>query len=151
MACAESLRRILLIDDDDSREALALVLAARGHGVRCAVNGREGVRLAREEPSDAILLDLHMPAMDGAQTARRLRAVPALAGVPILALTAFGSEAAALGAAAQAPRADIQGCRKKSADLDMLLERVAALVSTQAAEAARANSRTASLRTDRPA
>lgn len=152
MAHAGGPHSILLIDDDDDyREALALMLAARGYAVRCAANGREGVRLACEEPPDAILLDFYMPVMDGAETARRLRAVPALHGVPILALTAFGSEAAALGAGAPTPQADIQGWLEKAADLDELAERVAAVVKARDAVLAPAPSTTATQQPELPA
>jgi len=136
MARADGSRTILLIDDDDDyRDALAVVLEGSGYRVRCAANGREGVLMAAEEPPDAILLDFLMPAMDGPETSRRLRALPALRSVPILVLTAFGTDPAALdGAGVHAPRLEVQDYLEKAADFDVLLARVAAAMSAHTGE-----------------
>ncbi|HPD16577.1 MAG TPA: hypothetical protein PLE19_16610 [Planctomycetota bacterium] len=70
MAFAEGSRPFPLIDAHDCREALTLMLAARGRAVRRAANGRGGLRFASEEPPDAIPLGLHLPAAHGAEAAR---------------------------------------------------------------------------------
>lgn len=57
---------ILLIEDDPTlQEAYSFMLQARGHEVASAYNGEEGLALALKKPYDLILLDIHMPVMDG--------------------------------------------------------------------------------------
>lgn len=59
---------LLVIDDDESMRAMALALFKRkGHAVRVAENGREGLRLALEEPPDVIVCDHDMPVMNGTE------------------------------------------------------------------------------------
>jgi CheY-like chemotaxis protein len=81
---------ILLVDDyDDSREMYAEWLAFKQYRVVTASSGEEACDKARLHRPDIILLDLRMPAMTGTETLRLLRADPALATVPIVALTAY--------------------------------------------------------------
>ncbi len=83
-------RHVLLVDDDDLvREVaqMSLELVA-GWTVTTASSGVEALEVAREDPPDAILLDVMMPVLDGPETMRRMREVPALAGVPVVFLTA---------------------------------------------------------------
>jgi len=87
-------RTILIIDDDeDFRDPIEIVLGANGYRVRSAADGDQGVRMAAEEPPDLILLDFLMPVKNGLETSLDLERVPALADVPILALTSFGGGA----------------------------------------------------------
>ncbi|GBD33043.1 Chemotaxis protein CheY [bacterium HR33] len=66
--------RILVIDDDpDVRRALRKILEAEGHQVLEAENGKEGIRLFRESPCDAVITDLYMPEKEGLETIRELR------------------------------------------------------------------------------
>jgi CheY-like chemotaxis protein/anti-sigma regulatory factor (Ser/Thr protein kinase) len=83
-------RRLLVIDDDpDIGDVARLALEQLGpYTVVTARSGPDGVRLAREQRPDAILLDVMMPEVDGPATLALLRADDALAGVPILFLTA---------------------------------------------------------------
>jgi CheY-like chemotaxis protein len=61
---------LLIVDDDlDSAEALAMIMESRGHVVRVAYNGAEGMELARVQRPDVVLLDVEMPRMDGPQMA----------------------------------------------------------------------------------
>ncbi len=80
---------VVLIVDDYAivREALAQSLAAGGFSVLKAGDGEEAVRIAREQHPECILLDVHMPGMDGFETAKRLRETKETAGIPILFLT----------------------------------------------------------------
>jgi len=65
---------ILIIDDyEDNRELLRIMLEANGYEVREAADGLEGVRAAREEKPDLILVDLSMPGLDGWGVLRELR------------------------------------------------------------------------------
>ena len=79
--------RILVVDDEPAvRESLRRALALEGYDVELAVDGREALQLLAGSAPDAIVLDLLMPAVDGLEVCRRLRA----AGdpTPILILTA---------------------------------------------------------------
>jgi CheY-like chemotaxis protein len=85
-----SVRRILVIDDDDAiREVAALSLeTVGGWQVSTASSGSAGLEQARAEPPDAILLDVMMPGLDGPATLARLRAQEATRAVPVILLTA---------------------------------------------------------------
>lgn len=65
------------------------LLSACGHEAREAHEGAEGLAKARSERPDLILLDIHMPQMDGYEVARRLRSEPLCARIPIVAVTAL--------------------------------------------------------------
>ncbi len=81
--------RILYIEDNLSNRVLVRrVLQAAGLDVLEADNAADGIALARQTTPDLILMDLSMPEVDGLMAARQLREDPALAGVPIVALTA---------------------------------------------------------------
>lgn len=94
--------RILIIEDDDaSRELVKYLLAAAGHTMLVAEEGRAGVRLALEERPDVIICDLQMPVMNGYEVVRTLREHPDWKPVPLIAVTAFsmiGDREAALAA-----------------------------------------------------
>ena len=82
--------RILVVEDDpDNRRIVVKVLAVDGYTTLEAADGQSAVALARREHPDAILMDLAMPGVDGWEAARRLKADPATADIPIVALTAF--------------------------------------------------------------
>ena len=83
--------RILLVEDDKTTQAVvATALSRRGFAVFVAGSGEEATRLASNDSFDAILMDLHMPGIDGFTAARQIRALPGRAGtLPIIALTAF--------------------------------------------------------------
>lgn len=92
--CPRPSRRILLIDDnDDARELMAIVLEVRGHRVATAGGGHSGLARARECAPDVVFLDLGMPIMDGYETAVALRALPGLANVWIMALSGWSDQA----------------------------------------------------------
>jgi len=82
--------RILVAEDDaDNRRIVVKILTVEGHETLEAADGRTTVELVRRERPDLILLDLAMPGMDGWEAARRLKADPETADIPIIALTAF--------------------------------------------------------------
>ena len=86
-------RRVLMVDDNgDAAESLALLLHAVGAEVRTAHDGPAGLALADEFLPQAVLLDLGMPGMDGIEVARRLRLDARQAGLVIVALTGWGQE-----------------------------------------------------------
>ncbi|HXH83406.1 MAG TPA: ATP-binding protein, partial [Candidatus Tectomicrobia bacterium] len=83
-------RRFLVIEDnDDAREMLALALRLEGHEVETASDGGDGVRQAMVRRPDVVLVDIGLPGMDGFEVARRLRATLGSA-VRLVALTGYG-------------------------------------------------------------
>jgi two-component system alkaline phosphatase synthesis response regulator PhoP len=87
--------RILLVDDDtDFVESTKTVLESKPYEVIVAVNGDEGLRKAREEKPDLILLDIIMPVEDGFTAAEQLKKDPELAKIPVLMLTSYASKGA---------------------------------------------------------
>jgi DNA-binding response OmpR family regulator len=81
---------VLLVEDDENvRETLALNLRAEGYDVRLAADGEAGLESARGEPADVVILDVMLPKLDGLTVCRILRRE---SRVPILLLTARGTE-----------------------------------------------------------
>ncbi len=89
---AES-RRVLIVDDnDDAAELLAELLAAHGHVTRIAHDGPAALAMLPEFAPHVALLDIGLPAMDGYELARRMRATAAGAKACIVAVTGYGQE-----------------------------------------------------------
>ncbi|MFC2007389.1 two-component system response regulator [Chloroflexota bacterium] len=85
--------KILLIDDDvDFVEATKIVLESEPYQVIVANEGEEGLKKAREENPDLIILDVIMPVKDGFTTAEQLKADPDLSKIPVLMLTSFAEK-----------------------------------------------------------
>ncbi|HKZ02411.1 MAG TPA: response regulator [Pyrinomonadaceae bacterium] len=89
-------------DTEDNRFMLRRLLEMSGHQVVEAVNGEEAVRIAAQVLPDLILMDLSLPVIDGLGATRRIRALPRLFTVPIVAVSAhdttdFHAEALAAG------------------------------------------------------
>ena len=83
------MKRILVIEDEpDIRELIALNLQTAGLEVREAGDGLEGLRMAESDPPDLIVLDLMLPGLDGLEVFRRLQGNPATRKVPVIMLTA---------------------------------------------------------------
>jgi len=117
--------RILVIDDDeDIRDLLAMILSAEGHEVAMAVDGVAGIDQLRVggRPS-LILLDMMMPRLDGEAFLKAMRSNPNTADIPVIILTghpAARKKAADLGTA---------GCLVKPVELAELLRMVQQAVS----------------------
>lgn len=86
----EKKAKILLVDDDsDFVESTKIVLESKPYEVIVACDGEEGLRKAREENPDLILLDIIMPIKDGFTAAEQLKKDPQLRKIPVLMLTSF--------------------------------------------------------------
>ncbi len=82
--------RILVVDDNRANLDLALyLLRAFGYEAEAADDGPNGLAAAMASRYDAVLVDILMPDMDGYEFARRFKAEPALAGIPLVAITAL--------------------------------------------------------------
>ncbi len=82
--------RVLVVDDQRSSvEMLAELLKEHGHEVFTALNGEEALERVRSERPDVVISDIVMPAMDGYELCRRLRADPATALLPVVLVTSL--------------------------------------------------------------
>ena len=86
-------RTILVVDDfDDTRLLLRTWLQRKGFRVIEAENGKRAIAAAENERPDLIIMDVEMPELDGLAATRKLRGLAELAGVPILAVSAYGAD-----------------------------------------------------------
>lgn len=87
-------KQILLVDDQaDAIDALAMLLELDGHGVRTAYSGADALAVVETFIPDLALIDLSMPDMSGMHLVQLLRSNPALANTRLIALTGFGGDA----------------------------------------------------------
>jgi CheY-like chemotaxis protein len=83
------MRRILVVEDNkDNMTLITDILSALGYAAIEAKDGEEGVKAAQTEKPDLILMDLSLPRVDGWTATRMIKADPALAAIPVIALTA---------------------------------------------------------------
>jgi PAS domain S-box-containing protein len=83
--------RILLVDDNhDSADSLAMLLELKGHEVRIAYGGEQALEIAPRFVPQLAVIDIAMPKMDGYATLAALRVMPELAGTMFVAMTGFG-------------------------------------------------------------
>jgi PAS domain S-box-containing protein len=88
---SEHTMRILLVDDnDDALELLSALLPEMGYETHTADNAHDALELAAKVNPELGLIDIGLPDIDGYELARRLHALPGLAGVPLIALTGYG-------------------------------------------------------------
>ena len=85
--------RILVVEDNaDAAEGLMMLIEAFGHEVRVATDGLAALALVAQYHPDLMLVDIGLPGIDGYEVARRIRSTPALADVPMIALTGYGKD-----------------------------------------------------------
>jgi two-component system cell cycle response regulator DivK len=81
--------KILLVEDNEmNRDMLSRRLVKRGFEVVMAVDGAEGVEMARSAQPDVILMDMSLPVMDGWAATRKLKADASTRSIPVIGLTA---------------------------------------------------------------
>ncbi len=109
--------RILIVDDNaDAARSLAILQKRRGHLTRTAFTGPDAVAAAGEFLPDVVLLDIGLPGMDGFEVARNIRAMPALSGALLIAMSGYGREEDR----AEAELAGFDAYLVKPVDLDVL-------------------------------
>lgn len=121
--------KILLVEDNEmNRDMLSRRLQRKGYEIVIAVDGRQGIEMARSSQPDLILMDMSLPGLDGWDATRQLRADPQTSGIPIIALTAHAM-------AGDREKALDAGCNDydtKPIDLPRLLGKIEALLGKKA-------------------
>jgi CheY-like chemotaxis protein len=85
--------KILIVDDSsDSADLLAFVVKMAGHDPEVAYDAQAALETARERQPDVVFLDIGLPEIDGYELARRLRALPGLTNVHLVATTGYGGD-----------------------------------------------------------
>ena len=117
--------KILLVEDNEmNRDMLSRRLARRGYTVVLALDGEQGVSLARSEKPDLILMDMSLPVMDGWEATRQLKSTLETRGIPIIALTAHAMPSDEL----KAREAGCDDFDTKPIELERLMEKITALL-----------------------
>lgn len=117
---------ILVVDDSaDNVAVLSLDLQQQGYRVVTASNGEDAVTVATQTTPNLILMDINLPTLDGLGATRRIRETDALREVPIIAITAFGTE----GFQRAAYDAGVDGYLTKPIDFDRMHQLIARLLS----------------------
>jgi len=119
--------KILLVEDNEmNRDMLSRRLERRGHEIVMAVDGVEGVTMARSAAPDLILMDMSLPVLDGWEATRQLKADAATRTIPIIALTAHAMS----GDRERAMEAGCDDYDTKPIELPRLLEKIQAMLAT---------------------
>jgi CheY-like chemotaxis protein len=117
--------KILLVEDNEmNRDMLSRRLMRNGFEIVIAVDGQQGVDMATSDQPDLILMDLSLPVIDGWEATRRVKANPATANIPVIALTAHAMSQ-------DKEKALAAGCDDfdtKPVELPRLLEKINALL-----------------------
>jgi CheY-like chemotaxis protein len=116
--------KILIVEDNEmNRDMLSRRLERRGFEVVIAVDGGEGVAMARSESPDLVLMDMSLPVMNGWEATQAIRADASTAHLPVVALTAHSMP----GDREKAMEAGCNDYDTKPVDLPRLLAKMAAL------------------------
>jgi len=113
--------KILIVEDNEmNRDMLSRRLERRGFVIAMAVDGQQGVDMARSEKPDLILMDMSLPIMDGWTATQTIKADADLAKIPVIALTAH----AMAGDREKAMAAGCDDYDTKPIELPRLLEKI---------------------------
>ena len=119
--------KVLLVEDNEmNRDMLSRRLIRRGFQVVFAMDGQQGVDLARSERPDIILMDMSLPVIDGWEATRRVKADDATRSVPVIGLTAH----AMAGDREKAIEAGCDDYDTKPVELDRLIGKIERLLGT---------------------
>jgi two-component system, cell cycle response regulator DivK len=117
--------KVLLVEDNEmNRDMLSRRLIRRGFQVVFAMDGQQGVDLARSERPDIILMDMSLPVIDGWEATRRVKADDVTRGVPVIGLTAH----AMAGDREKAIEAGCDDYDTKPVELDRLIGKIERLI-----------------------
>src|SRR5688572_25483684 len=117
---------ILVVEDSaDNLAVISLYLQHQGYRVVTANNGEDAVAVAAQMLPNLILMDINLPSLDGLGATRRIRETDALREVPVIAITAFGTE----GFQRAAYDVGVSGYLTKPIDLDRMHQLIARLLS----------------------
>ena len=121
--------KILLVEDNEmNRDMLSRRLIRRGYEVVMAVDGQQGIDMARTQAPDLVLMDMSLPVIDGWEAAGRLKSAAETQNIPIIALTAH----AMVGDREKAVGAGCDDFDTKPIDLSRLLEKIETLLGNKA-------------------
>jgi two-component system cell cycle response regulator DivK len=113
--------KVLLVEDNEmNRDMLSRRLTRRGFQVVCAMDGQQGVDLARSENPDIILMDMSLPVMDGWEATRRIKSDCNTRNVLLIGLSSHAMS----GDREKAIEAGCDDYDTKPVDLDRLLEKI---------------------------
>jgi two-component system cell cycle response regulator DivK len=117
--------KVLLVEDNEmNRDMLSRRLIRRGFQVVFAMDGQQGVDLARSERPDIILMDMSLPIIDGWEATRRVKADEVTRSVPVIGLTAH----AMAGDREKAIEAGCDDYDTKPVELDRLIGKIERLI-----------------------
>jgi two-component system, cell cycle response regulator DivK len=117
--------KILLVEDNEmNQDMLARRLSRKGYEVVIAVDGGQGVAMARSEAPTLILMDMSLPVLDGWEATRQIKAAPETQAIPIIALTAHAMS----GDREKAIEAGCDDYDTKPIELTRLLAKIEALL-----------------------
>ncbi|HEX3876446.1 MAG TPA: response regulator [Bryobacteraceae bacterium] len=125
---------ILIVEDNElNRDMLTRRLERRGYATLTAVDGEQGLDVARRDQPNLILMDMSLPVMDGWEATKRLKSAPETRGIPIVALTAHAMSG-------DRERALEAGCDEydtKPVEFPRLVTKIEALLSGKSADGLR--------------
>ena len=117
--------KLLIIEDNEmNRDLLSRRLQRRGYEIVLAVDGQQGVDMARSETPDLILMDMALPVIDGWEATRRLKSIAETRAIPIIALSAH----AMAGDREKALEAGCDDYDTKPVEVNRLLGKIQALL-----------------------
>jgi two-component system cell cycle response regulator DivK len=123
--------RILLVEDNEmNRDMLSRRLQKKGYEIIFAQDGQEAIDMAIAQMPDLILMDMSLPVMSGWDATRLLKQTPAVAGIPVIALTAHALSTDR----EKATEAGCNGYETKPIDLPRLLETMERLLTERLPE-----------------
>lgn len=118
---------ILVVDDSvDNLAMISLDLQQQNYRVVTASNGEDAIKIAAQTNPNLILMDINLPELDGLAATRRIRDIETLREVPVVAVTAFGTE----GFQRAAYDVGVDGYLTKPIDLDRMHQLIARLLSS---------------------
>jgi CheY-like chemotaxis protein len=122
-------KRILLVEDNPVNRRLAVfLLRAHGYAVREATSALEALEILERERPDLIVMDIQLPGMDGLEVTRKIKAQPATANIPVIAVTSYAMK----GDREKALAAGCSGYVTKPIDKNVFIQEIAARLSDKA-------------------